>query len=298
MQANRSIRGNDVGRRGFTLLEILVAVSILAILVGILVPAIQQARRAARLAQIRTDIRALEAGLAEFRATHNWDPPSKITLCEDASQWSSYPESVAAIRQIWNNFDFDYTTNPTGDGAGFCDINRNGVANETLTLTGAECLVFFLGGLPDPGTTQPNGFSKNSRVPFAPGGAREAPFFPFTNLVPGANGFAVYLGPVPSALNTPIISCSSGGGAGYLDEKPLPDGPNGDLAIGSVDDLDCVYLDPNGAVPFKRDTYQIIHPGFDGFFGNGGILDPSDTSTLAEGDYDNVTNFSEGMLVP
>lgn len=278
-------------RRGFTLLEVLVAVSIIALLVGILIPAIQQARKNARVGQMQVDIQKVESGLAEFRAIYGWDPPSKITLYEDSAGWAGDPVSRSWIQRFWPSFDFGYTAS-----GGSLDINRDGDSADVLTLGGAECLVFFLGGLPEPGASAPNGFAKNPAYPFAAGGAREETFMEFTNIVVSpTSGMLIYLGPL-NGQTAPVLYCSSNGGTGYLDAN-TGDGPTNDLIVGTTDDLDSVYLDATGE-PYKKTSFQIINPGFDNLYGAGGPFDPGNTSSLAPADYDNVTNFTKGMLVP
>jgi prepilin-type N-terminal cleavage/methylation domain-containing protein len=66
-------------RRGFTLIELLVVISIIALLIGILLPALAQAREVARAIQCGTQMRTL-ALAAEIYADENRDRyPPRVT---------------------------------------------------------------------------------------------------------------------------------------------------------------------------------------------------------------------------
>src|SRR5688572_15597144 len=51
-------------RAAFTLIELMVAISIIALLIGLLLPAFNGARRNARIAEVTTEIKSLENALA------------------------------------------------------------------------------------------------------------------------------------------------------------------------------------------------------------------------------------------
>jgi prepilin-type N-terminal cleavage/methylation domain-containing protein len=253
----RLVNRKRTARRGYTLVELLVVISIIALLASLITVAVQGAMRTAKVAQVKTDMLSLEAAIASFKANYKADVPSSLAIPAAGAAWQATDR--AKIRRIWPRFNFGTTASPS----------RGGWTGSAVTLSGDDCLMFFLGGVISGGN--PKGFSRNARTPFSTTGTnRIGPFMEFdTSRVISDGSWYVYVDPLRGAKP----------GYSYVRQE--------DYTSGNA------YKQAGGGF-WKPQSYQIVSPGFDGSFGDG----TTSSTSPDDPDNDNITNFSTGMLAP
>ncbi len=79
--------------RGFTMVEMLVVIAIILVLVGLITPAIQEARRSAKEAALSRMYDSISTGLRTYKNDHDSYPPSR---------WESFPNVHYILNNEWD----------------------------------------------------------------------------------------------------------------------------------------------------------------------------------------------------
>ena len=253
---------------GFTLVELLVVMSIIGVLIGLLYPAVNAAVRASRVARTQAIIQSLTVGLEAFKA-----------------DWGVYPPSN-------NDGDDRLEGGPTGQGKG----NRL----MALALMGPDGKGWGVRAADQTGAT-------DWKLPFG-GEARNAygPYFQQESGATGyvqdgfpgvAPGFILYYRFDPAGIISGV-----GGLFGKYDENDNP--LDQDLLTGFKDAshfrLSAMYTATDKASRWQREDYLLISPGPDRLYGHV-YFDPTrpevfraaTSPDVGQGKavYDDVTNF-------
>ncbi|MGQ0636221.1 MAG: DUF1559 family PulG-like putative transporter [Planctomycetaceae bacterium] len=133
-------------RRAFTLIELLVVIAIIAVLIALLLPAVQQAREAARRTQCKNNLKQVGLALHNYLDAHSAFPPvSVLPFGRTSEPWSAQARLLPFIEQanLHNLIDWgvssEFTANPgvcqTRVPIYLCPSEINDRARPTATLT-------------------------------------------------------------------------------------------------------------------------------------------------------------------
>ncbi|MCH9655378.1 MAG: DUF1559 domain-containing protein [Planctomycetes bacterium] len=99
-------------RRGFTIIELLVVIAIIAILIALLLPAVQQAREAARRTQCKNHLKQLGLAVHNYASSYRYLPPGasvdlSVTSTGNNGSWGVHGRILPLLEQgnLYNNVD-------------------------------------------------------------------------------------------------------------------------------------------------------------------------------------------------
>jgi prepilin-type N-terminal cleavage/methylation domain-containing protein len=273
-------------RWAFTLVEVLVVIAIIGLLVGLLLPAINGARKRAKLFRIKAEIAQLTTAIEEFRQKIGGGQyPPDGTNANDVQRFLK----AAFPRVAWGSGGVPYPTNISPDTA----------------------LVFWLGGAQD-ATGAFIGFSANPANPFDGRASRLPVFYEFDKANPanpaGArlNYTAALAGPPAPGngvtLNLYQFYCQNdrpvSESAPYLYFKAVAGLYTKDPFANTLPFADSTAASQPAFINPK--SFQIICPGLDGKFGtyaaSGWPQYPAGTTYKTE-TLDDMTSFATGSTV-
>ena len=309
MQPNQ--HPTSTNRRGFTLVELAVVIVIIAILAAMLIPAIGNSIRSAKITRIGVEISLLEQSLEKYKLEFGEFPPDFTSFNPSDIDGTPRLAQISAI--VGAHLSRNFRRRAGDDLPVMINVATGEVSQVTdafliENLDPAEALPFWLGG-----------FSNDPQYPISGDGGRQ-PFFEFdkTRLLDRDNdGFLEYY---PPNSQTPYVYYKAEPDAGenfayarvnsFINASPRSHsgGAWAEAVAASNNNYPVPYFtdrvvpnaqnlgpdDPTTAAAAPR-TFQIICASLDGRFGPGNRVITERVTNRDE--EDDITNFSEGKTL-
>ena len=119
----------DCRRKGFTLIELLVVIAIIAILIALLLPAVQQAREAARRTQCKNCQKQIALALHNYLDVHRVFPPGNVLAVTNGSNgnqlgWGTMVLPFLDQAPLYNQIDKSESWNSCANRLGYRQIQN------------------------------------------------------------------------------------------------------------------------------------------------------------------------------
>jgi prepilin-type N-terminal cleavage/methylation domain-containing protein/prepilin-type processing-associated H-X9-DG protein len=123
---------------GFTLIELLVVIAIIAVLVSLLLPAVQQAREAARRTQCKNNLKQIALAALNYESSYGCFPGGSYSATGAANNcggtanyWATYPENFSCFVRMLPYFD----QQPLYDSI---DFNHCSASADNIAICGVQ----------------------------------------------------------------------------------------------------------------------------------------------------------------
>ena len=214
--------------KGFTLIELLVVIAIIAVLIALLLPAVQQAREAARRTQCKNNLKQIGLAMHMYHDAYQKFPSGGGSISQPGivgpgllgyghSQYVAILPFIdqANIYNQWNFNSIDKTGSDQAVDEGFCTANVLVAGRATLPWINCPSSALTneqnagLGGTPSIYTSAPTGNIQTNHY-FGIAGAVPYGNFTDTPLTAWAGGAISTRGMIPDNKYTSIALCTDG----------------------------------------------------------------------------------------